>query len=374
MENYVKGAVLGTGTFGEVYKATHKQTGEVVAVKKIRVVDAKEGINVTALREIKILRELKGCPNIVNLLDAWTLKKNILLVFDFMVGDLEAIIKDKAIVLSASDIKSYMQMIMKGLADCHRCWVIHRDMKPNNCLISPTGELKLGDFGLSRLLGSPERGRPYTNQVFARWYRSPELLYGSTMYGFAPDVWAAGCIFAELLLRRPWFPGESDIDQLGKVFQALGTPSEESWPGVTSLPNYLEFQKVLAPPLKNLFPKASEDALDLLSKMVALDPKKRLMAHQVLAHRFFSTFPLPTPPSKLPKPVSREAEPLQNAPLPSIQISRPAGYQQKEESAISLGKLSTTSTRSPQPAAAASPGVRPSKRHQAEMGHNSPRL
>ncbi len=111
--------------------------------------------------------------------------------------------------------------------------------------------------------------------MFARWYRPPELLFGSTCYGSSIDIWAAGCVFAELLLRRPWLPGSSDIDQLGKIFQALGTPTPESWPTVQQLPNYVEFQKVAPPPLRQQFPQAGEDALDLLSLMVSLDPSKR---------------------------------------------------------------------------------------------------
>ncbi|VAH18842.1 unnamed protein product [Triticum turgidum subsp. durum] len=119
-----------------------------------------------------------------------------------METDLEAVIRDRNIVLSPADIKSYIQMMLKGLAFCHKKWVLHRDMKPNNLLIGAEGQLKLGDFGLARIFGSPERN--FTHQVFARWYRAPELLFGTKQYGSAVDVWAAGCIFAELLLRRPF--------------------------------------------------------------------------------------------------------------------------------------------------------------------------
>eukprot|EP00798_Chlamydomonas_sp_ICE-L_P022421 gene22421-29533_t len=182
MDCYEKGCVLGTGTFGQVFKATHKETGQVVAVKKINLGDSKEGINVTALREIKLLRELKH-PHVVEMIDAFPIKKNIGL--------------DKSLVLSPADVKSYMQMFMKGLGYCHKQWVVHRDVKPNNCLIAANGVLKLADFGLSRTLHSPDRNRPYTNQVFARWYRAPELFFGSTCYGFSIDVWAAGCLFAD---------------------------------------------------------------------------------------------------------------------------------------------------------------------------------
>ncbi|KAG1676977.1 hypothetical protein FOA52_014854 [Chlamydomonas sp. UWO 241] len=359
MDRYERGKVLGTGTFGEVFMATNKETGQVVAIKKIRVTELKEGINVTALREIKLLKELGGHPHVVEMIEALVQKKN---VFEFMVSDLEAIIKDRSVVLSLADVKAYMQMILRGLEACHKRWVVHRDVKPNNFLVSPDGSLKLGDFGLSRLLLSPEHHRPYTNQVFARWYRSPELLYGSTCYGFAPDVWAAGCIFAELMLRRPWLPGESDIDQLGRVFQALGTPNEATWPGLTKLPAYIEYQAVSPPPLKAFFPKATDDALDLLSKMCCLDPSQRLTTTQCLAHRYFASDPQPTPHGRLPKPVPREDAPLQASALPGIHITQPSNT--PVDRLIAGAPAAAVGARSPQPTA--SPSGRPHKRHQPE--------
>jgi cyclin-dependent kinase 7 len=153
------------------------------------------------LREIKLLKELKD-SNIIELIDAFPYKGNLHLVFEFMETDLEAVIRDRNIVLSPADTKSYIQMMLKGLAFCHKKWVLHRDMKPNNLLIGADGQLKLADFGLARIFGSPERN--FTHQVFARWYRAPELLFGTKQYGSAVDIWAAGCIFAELLLRRPF--------------------------------------------------------------------------------------------------------------------------------------------------------------------------
>lgn len=323
MEKYEKGPVLGEGTFGSVFKATHKETGQVVAIKKIRIASMKEGINVTALREIKLLKELKH-PHIVGLLDVFPLKRNLALVFECMESDLEAVIKDRAIVLAPGDIKSYMKMLLEALAYCHKCWVLHRDIKPNNMLLAPTGELKLADFGLSRVFGSPDRR--YTNQVFARWYRPPELLFGATLYGGAVDVWAAGCVFAELLLRKPWLPGVSDIDQLGKTFAALGTPDEATWPGVKQLPTYIEFQKVPPQPLRTQFPNAADDALELLCAMMALNPLKRCSAAEALQHPYFTTnTPLPTPPGLLARPQSRASNPLKLAPAHVLHISRAPG-------------------------------------------------
>ncbi|KAJ7975183.1 GPCR kinase [Quillaja saponaria] len=301
-DRYLKREVLGEGTYGVVYKAIDTKTGQTVAIKKIRLGKQKEGVNFTALREIKLLKELKD-PNIIELIDAFPHKENLHLVFEFMETDLEAVIRDRNIFLSPADIKSYLQMTLRGLAVCHKKWVLHRDMKPNNLLIGPNGKLKLADFGLARIFGSPDRR--FTHQVFARWYRAPELLFGSKQYGSGVDVWAAACIFAELLLRRPFLQGSSDIDQLGKIFAAFGTPTPSQWPDVVYLPDYVEYQYVAAPPLRSLFPMASDDALDLLSKMFAYDPRARLSVRQALEHRYFSSAPLPTIPDKLPRPAPK---------------------------------------------------------------------
>ncbi|GAU16261.1 hypothetical protein TSUD_298930, partial [Trifolium subterraneum] len=141
--------------------------------------------------------------------------------------------------------------------------------------------------------------------VFARWYRAPELLFGTKQYGPGVDVWAAACIFAELLLRRPFLQGSSDIDQLGKIFAAFGTPSPSRWPDMLYLPDYVEYQYVPAPPLRSLFPMATDDALDLLSKMFTYDPKERISVQQALEHRYFSCPPPPTDPEKLPRPAPK---------------------------------------------------------------------
>ncbi|KAK9864840.1 hypothetical protein WJX84_009655 [Apatococcus fuscideae] len=328
MENYVKGETLGEGSFGVVFRAVHKQTGAVVAIKKIRLGKAKEGVNVTALREIKLLRELKG-PYLVKLLDVFPHKRNLSLVFEYMESDLEAIIQDKTIILSPADIKAYMSMLFQSLDFCHTRWVVHRDVKPNNFLISATGEMKLGDFGLARIFGSPDS--KYTNQVFARWYRAPELLYGSTLYTTSVDIWAAGCILAELLLRRPWLPGGTDLDQLGKIFGALGTPTLAQWPGMKALPHFLEFNPIRPTPLHQLFPQASPDCLDLLRSLVAFDPARRPSAAAALQHAYFQQGPVPTHPSQLPKPKSRIEAPLKLPPQGASALQQAPGEQMNEQ-------------------------------------------
>merc|ERR1711920_405776 len=142
-----------------------------------------------------------------------------------------------------------------------------------------------------------------TSMVVTIWYRAPELLFGAKEYGSAVDVWSVGCIFAELLLRAPIFPGLSELDQLGKIFHALGTPTEEDWPDIKTLPNYVEFTPYKAPPLRQtLFQAVKDDqALDLLEQMLAFDPNKRPSCTEALKHPYFQNDPKPTPPENLPK-------------------------------------------------------------------------
>lgn len=151
--------------------------------------------------------------------DVFGHKSNVSLVFDFMDTDLEVIIKDSNIVLTTANIKAYMIQTLQGLNYLHTNWVLHRDLKPNNLLVNSEGVLKIGDFGLAKFYGSPNR--VYTHQVVTRWYRAPELLYGARIYATGIDMWAVGCILAELLLRVPFLPGESDLDQLTRIFQVM---------------------------------------------------------------------------------------------------------------------------------------------------------
>uniref|UniRef100_A0A673A0U4 Cyclin-dependent kinase 7 n=1 Tax=Sphaeramia orbicularis TaxID=375764 RepID=A0A673A0U4_9TELE len=294
-KRYEKLDFLGEGQFATVYKARDKITDTIVAIKKVQNIS----INRTALREIKLLQELHH-PNIIGLLDAFGHKSNISLVFDFMETDLEVIIKDTSLVLTPAHIKAYILMTLQGLEYMHQHWVLHRDLKPNNLLLDENGVLKLADFGLAKSFGSPNR--VYTHQVVTRWYRSPELLFGARMYGVGVDMWAVGCILAELLLRIPFLAGDSDLDQLTKIFEALGTPTEETWPGVSSLPDYVSFKIFPGTPLEHIFSAAGDDLLELLQGLFTFNPSTRTTATQALKMRYFSNRPGPTPGPQLPRP------------------------------------------------------------------------
>nr|CAI5827150.1 unnamed protein product [Callosobruchus analis] len=256
LKRYEKIEFLGEGQFATVYKARDVELDAIVAVKKIKIgtrQEADDGINRTALREIKLLQELHH-KNLIGLLDVFGHMSNVSLVFDFMDTDLEVIIKDNTIILTTGNIKAYILQTLQGLEYLHLNWILHRDLKPNNLLVNAAGVLKIGDFGLAKLYGSPNRIN--THQVVTRWYRAPELLYGAKQYGTCIDMWAVGCILAELLLRVPLFPGDSDLDQLTKIFSVFGNPTEETWPGVKQLSDYIDFKPLPSIPLKNIFTAA----------------------------------------------------------------------------------------------------------------------
>lgn len=308
-KRYKKVSFLGEGQFGTVYKAEDTENeNKIVAVKKIKLghrTEAKDGINRTALREIKILQELNH-PNVVGLIDVFGHKSSVSLVFEFMSTNLEDIIMDTNLVLSPANIKSMMLMTCLGIEYLHNNWILHRDLKPNNLLMDKQGNVKLHDFGLAKQYGSPNR--VYTHQVVTRWYRCPELLFGAKNYGTGIDMWAVGCIFAELLLRVPFLQGESDLGQLSKIFETLGTPTDEDWPGLRDLSDFVEFKKFPRIPLADIFSAAGDDLLNLIESLFFYDPVKRVTGTECLKHKYFSNRPAPTPPNLLPHPGSGNSQ------------------------------------------------------------------
>eukprot|EP01121_Diplochlamys_sp_Union-15-3_P016095 TRINITY_DN5416_c0_g2_i1.p1 TRINITY_DN5416_c0_g2~~TRINITY_DN5416_c0_g2_i1.p1 ORF type:complete len:317 (-),score=64.34 TRINITY_DN5416_c0_g2_i1:56-961(-) len=285
LSKYKKLEKIGEGTYGVVYKAKNKETGQLIALKKIRLEHEDEGVPSTAIREISILRELKH-PNVVDLLDVINLSSKLFLVFEFLDQDLKKYI-DMVQVVDPLLVKSYMYQLLDGMLFCHTHRILHRDLKPQNLLIDKNGALKIADFGLARAFCVPLR--PYTHEVVTLWYRAPEVLLGSKEYSAPLDIWSIGCIFAELVTKKPLFPGDSEIDQIYRIFRTLGTPSEEEWPGVTKLDNYrVNFPKWKKQPLNEVIPKMDPQGLNLLKSMLTYQPSKRISAKAALQHPYFN--------------------------------------------------------------------------------------
>lgn len=260
-----------------------------------------------SIREIKFLQELSH-PNIITLHSVFSSKdQNLNMVLEYLpLGDLEMLIKDTVNVsYGLGDIKAWMGMLARAVWFCHANFVLHRDIKPNNLLIAADGELKLADFGLARSFADPYTHM--THNVITIWYRSPELLFGARYYSGAVDIWSMGTVFAELALRVAWLRGTTDINQLELICQNVGTPTEENWPGVSKLPNFVSFEKDHFHPVKPLagymqeFAAIDLDGVELLMSMVTLDPRKRKTARQILEHKWWSIEPRPTDKEDLPK-------------------------------------------------------------------------
>jgi len=291
MEKYQKIEKIGEGTYGVVYKAKNRLTGDLVALKKIRLEAEDEGIPSTAIREISILKELQH-PNIVRLHDVIHTEKKLTLVFEYLDQDLKKMLDetDGDAGLPDLDLKVLLRQLLLGVAFCHDRRVLHRDLKPQNLLINKNNlELKLADFGLARAFGIPVRS--YTHEVVTLWYRAPDVLMGSRKYSTPVDLWSVGCIFGEMSAGKPLFPGTSDADQLVRIFQIIGNPTEENWPSLVDLPDYKEpYPPLEGKGLAHCVPKLKDDphGLDLLERMMRFEPSRRITAKDALQHPYFT--------------------------------------------------------------------------------------
>nr|GEU63668.1 cyclin-dependent kinase C-2-like [Tanacetum cinerariifolium] len=305
---------IGEGTYGQVYMAREIRTGEIVALKKIRMDNEREGFPITAIREIKILKKLHH-ENVIKLKEIVTspgpekddqgrpdgnkYKGGIYMVFEYMDHDLTGLADRPGMRFSVPQIKCYMRQLLTGLHYCHVNQVLHRDIKGSNLLIDNEGNLKLADFGLARSFSIDHNGN-LTNRVITLWYRPPELLLGTTKYGPAVDMWSVGCIFAELLHGKPIFPGKDEAKQASKIWELCGAPDDNIWPGVTKLPwyNNLKPTRPLKRRLREVFRHFDRHALELLEKMLMLDPDKRISAKDALDAEYFWIDPLPCDPKR----------------------------------------------------------------------------
>lgn len=284
-------SVVGSGTYGKVFKGTNVYTKKLVALKKIRMEGERDGFPVTAVREIKLLQSLKH-ENIVNLMEVMVEDNNCYMVFEYLSHDLTGLLNHPSYKLDPAEKKHMAKQLFEGLDYLHGRGVLHRDIKAANILVSSDGILKLADFGLARFYAKHHR-LDYTNRVITIWYRSPELLLGETRYTAAVDVWSAACVMVEIFTRHAIFPGDgTEINQLDKIYAILGTPNKVEWPDLVKMewfellrPNYRK-PNVFAEKYKERVPAA---AFDLLTSMFHYDPVRRPTAAEVLEHPYFTT-------------------------------------------------------------------------------------
>lgn len=280
---------IGEGTYGVVYKAFDtRHNNRVVALKKIRLESEDEGVPSTAIREISLLKELRD-ENIVRLYDiVHSDSHKLYLVFEYLDLDLKKYMESipQGVGLGADMVKRFMVQLVKGTLYCHAHRVLHRDLKPQNLLIDKEGNLKLADFGLARAFGVPLRA--YTHEVVTLWYRAPEVLLGGKQYSTGVDMWSIGCIFAEMVNRKPLFPGDSEIDEIFRIFRIMGTPNEQVWPEINYLPDFKPtFPKWNKKNLKEVVPSLDDDGIDLLKSLLVYDPAGRVSAKRALLHPYF---------------------------------------------------------------------------------------
>ncbi|XP_031422637.1 cyclin-dependent kinase 11B isoform X2 [Clupea harengus] len=290
------------GTYGVVYRAKDKKTDEIVALKRLKMEKEKEGFPITSLREINTILKAQH-PNIVTVREivVGSNMDKIYIVMNYVEHDLKSLMETMKQPFLPGEVKTLMIQLLRGTRHLHDNWILHRDLKTSNLLLSHKGILKIGDFGLAREYGSPLK--PYTPVVVTLWYRSPDLLLGAKEYSTAVDMWSVGCIFGELLTQKPLFPGKSEIDQINKIFKDLGSPSEKIWPGYNELPavKKMTFTEYPYNNLRKRFGALlSDQGFDLMNKFLTYCPSKRIMAEEALKHEYFRESPLPIEPSMFP--------------------------------------------------------------------------
>ncbi|KAJ5569804.1 uncharacterized protein N7459_009234 [Penicillium hispanicum] len=308
MDNFERLNHIEEGSYGWVSRAKDITTGEVVALKKLKIENSPDGFPVTGLREIQTLLEARH-PNVVYLREVVMGSKmdDVFLVMDFLEHDLKTLLDEMREPFLPSEIKTLLLQVVGGLEFLHSQWIMHRDLKTSNLLMNNRGEIKIADFGMARYYGDPPP--KLTQLVVTLWYRSPELLLGADKYGPEVDMWSIGCIFGELLTKEPLLQGKNEVDQVSKIFALTGAPSSQVWPGFRSLPNAKSLRLPSTstsssrnPPLlpRSRFPYLTNAGLNLLSELLALNPASRPTAQQCLSHPYFREDPRPKPREMFP--------------------------------------------------------------------------
>ncbi|KAJ7338524.1 hypothetical protein JRQ81_012426 [Phrynocephalus forsythii] len=293
MNRYTTLKQLGDGTYGSVLMGKSNESGELVAIKRMKrkFYSWDECMN---LREVKSLKKLNHA-NVIKLKEVIRENDHLYFVFEYMKENLYQLMKDRTKLFPESVIRNIMYQILQGLAFIHKHGFFHRDMKPENLLCMGPELVKIADFGLARELRSQP---PYTDYVSTRWYRAPEVLLRSSVYSSPIDIWAVGSIMAELYTLRPLFPGTSEVDEIFKICQVLGTPKKSDWPEGYQLAAAMNFRfpQCVSINLKTLIPNASNEAVQLMSDMLNWDPKKRPTASQALKYAYFQVGQVLGPP------------------------------------------------------------------------------
>ena len=275
---------IGDGAFGVVMKCRNKETGELVAIKKMKQKFATFD-ECCQLKEIKSLRKIKH-PNVMRLLQFFREDEHLYMVFELLHGSLYKSMRDNGGPFTEAQVRNVTKQILQGVAFVHKEGFFHRDLKPEN-LLWKDDTIKIADFGLAREIRSKP---PYTEYVSTRWYRAPEIVLRSPFYNSPVDIWATGCIMAEMFTQKPLFQGTSETDQLFKIFSVMGTPGPGNWPEGFKLAQRLQIRlpQFTATPLSTMIPNASAEAIEVLTLMLTLDPAQRPSASKLLHHPWFS--------------------------------------------------------------------------------------
>ncbi|KAL9591911.1 MAG: hypothetical protein Q9179_007250, partial [Wetmoreana sp. 5 TL-2023] len=298
VDNFEKLNHIEEGSYGWVSRAKEIASGEIVALKKLKMDNSNDGFPVTGLREIQTLMASRHA-NIVALREVVMGDKldDVFLVMDFLEHDLKTLQEDMMEPFLPSEIKTLLLQLTSAVEHLHSNWILHRDLKTSNILMNNRGQIKVADFGMARYYGDPPP--KLTQLVVTLWYRGPELLLGADKYGAEVDMWSVGCVFGELLLKEPLLQGKNEVDQLSKIFELCGIPTEETWPGFKRLPNARSLRLPSSNPkshgsvIRAKFPFLTLAGTQLLTSLLALNPRARPSASEVLAHPYFKEDPRP---------------------------------------------------------------------------------
>lgn len=292
---------MGEGAYGVVLRCRHKDSGDIVAIKKFKEAEDDEALKKTTLREVRLLRLLRH-GNIVSLLEAFRRKTRLYLVFEYVEKNLLEVLETQSQGLDTELVRVYILQLVRAIHWCHSHEVVHRDIKPENLLINTrSNTLKLCDFGFARVL-SAQQPQDLTDYVATRWYRAPELLLGSTSYGFGVDLWAIGCIMGEISDGQPLFPGESEVDQLYIVQKIIGPLTTEHQELFMANPRFagLKFPDMSKPETlqKKYMGKLSKRALNFMKVLLSMDPNDRPTSASCLSDGYFEGLVVNQEPAK----------------------------------------------------------------------------